>query len=165
MQFKSLAFLQLSGFFAIFMLCAALKAEPIAPDFTLPNLQAASEHSLSDYRGKVIYLDFWASWCGPCRDSLPALDALQKELGVKMFEVLAINLDADPRDGLRFLKQYPVSYTVLTDPDGSSARNYELVGLPSSVLLDQHGVIVSSFQGFHPGHIKKLRKAIRILNE
>jgi len=158
---------KVSVLFLIVLLCLSLgaRAEPMAANFTLPNLSRDMTHSLSDYRGQVVYLDFWASWCGPCRQSLPALDRLQKELGEDMFRVLAINLDADPEDGRRFLESYPVGYTVLTDPAGSSARQYELVGLPSSVLVDQRGVIIGSFQGFHEGHIPKLRRAIKLLNE
>ena len=140
-------------------------ADQLAPDFHLRNLQSNTEHALSDYRGKVVYLDFWASWCGPCRQSLPALDELQREVGSEQFEVVAINLDANRDDALAFLQQYPVSYTVLTDKTGRTSRSYDLVGLPSSVLVDKNGIIVSSFQGFHPSHIDKLRKALPYLME
>lgn len=143
----------------------ALRAEPLAPNFELKALGDTRIHALKDYRGKVIYLDFWASWCGPCRQSLPALSKLQSELGKQDFEVIAINLDANPEDGLAFLKQYPVTYTVLSDPVGQSSRLYDLVGLPTSVLIDKHGVLVSSFQGFHPSHLVKLRKAVEILSK
>lgn len=141
------------------------RAEPLAPNFELPALGDARMHALEDYRGKVIYLDFWASWCGPCRQSLPALNEFQAQMGNKEFEVVAINLDANPADGLAFLEQFPVAYTVLSDPIGKSSRLYDLVGLPTSVLIDQHGVLVSSFQGFHPSHLVKLRKAVEILTE
>ncbi|TNC79394.1 MAG: redoxin [Oleiphilus sp.] len=140
-------------------------ADQLAPDFTLKSLYDDSEYSLSDYRGKVVYLDFWASWCGPCRKSLPALDALQKEIGSQQFEVVAVNLDVTRQEALEFLKQYPVSYTVLRDGSGGISRKYDLVGLPSSVLIDRTGIIVSSFQGFHPSHIEKLRKALPYLLE
>ena len=144
---------------------ARLLADDLAPLFSLNSLQDDQVHALKDYRGKVIYLDFWASWCGPCRKSLPALSKLQDELGHESFEVLAINLDGNPRDGLAFLKQYPVSYTVLADRSGKTSRAYDLVGLPSSVLIDKRGIIVSSWQGFHPSHIEKLRTAIGYLTE
>lgn len=140
-------------------------ADQLAPDFKLKSLYDESEYSLSDYRGKVVYLDFWASWCGPCRKSLPALDALQKEIGSQQFEVVAVNLDVTKQEALEFLKQYPVSYTVLRGGSGGISRKYDLVGLPSSVLIDRTGIIVSSFQGFHPSHIEKLRKALPYLLE
>ncbi len=151
--------------FALLFSLASLAAlaDEFAPDFQLKEIASEHLHRLSDYRGKVIYLDFWASWCGPCRKSLPALSRLQEELGREEFEVLAINLDEDPEDGRRFLREYPVSYTVLADGSGAISRVYDLVGLPSSVLIDQQGVVVASFQGFHPSHISKLRKAVGIL--
>lgn len=151
--------------FIMLSMNTALKAEQEAPDFTLKNLYGNSEHSLSDYRGKVVYLDFWASWCGPCRKSLPALDALQTEMASQDFEVLAVNLDMSEEEAKVFLEEYPVSYTVLRDGSGGVSRKYDLVGLPSSVLIDKRGIIVSSFQGFHPSHIDKLRKALPYLLE
>ncbi len=122
-------------------------------------------HALQDYRGKVVYLDFWASWCGPCRQSLPALNALHRDLSHRNFEVVAINLDENSQDALRFLQQYPVDYTVLVDRSGDTPRAYELTGLPTSVLIDQRGVLVGSFEGFDPAHLAKLRRAIDILLE
>ena len=139
------------------------EGEP-APDFTLKTLDGTNL-KLSEQRGTVILLNFWASWCGPCRKSLPALDALQKEIGSQQFEVVAVNLDVTRQEALEFLKQYPVSYTVLRDGSGGISRKYDLVGLPSSVLIDRTGIIVSSFQGFHPSHIEKLRKALPYLLE
>lgn len=141
-------------------------ADDIAPDFSLPHITSEKIHSLKDYRGKVIYLDFWASWCGPCRQSLPALNRFQSEIDSSKFEVIAINLDMDIQDGLDFLAEYPVDYTVLKDDGtGATSRAYNLVGVPTSVLIAKDGTIVSSFQGFHPDHLKKLRKAVEILIE
>lgn len=140
-----------------------LAAQELAPDFSLKLLGGEKMHSLSDYRGKVVYLDFWASWCAPCRQSLPALSKLQDELGSEQFEVLAINLDMNPEDALSFLSEYPVSYTVLADKTGSISRAYDLVGLPSSVLVAKDGSIIQSFQGFHPSHITKLKRALSFL--
>ena len=79
------------------------------------------------------------------------------------FEVVAINLDENPRDALQFLQQYPVDYTILVDRSGETPRAYELTGLPTSVLIDQRGVLVASFEGFDPAHLVKLRRAIDIL--
>jgi cytochrome c biogenesis protein CcmG/thiol:disulfide interchange protein DsbE len=143
----------------------SVSAQELAPDFSLRLLAGDKVHSLADYRGKVVYLDFWASWCGPCRQSLPALSRLQDELGSEQFEVLAVNLDMNPEDALAFLAEYPVSYTVLADKTGSISRVYDLVGLPSSVLIAKDGSIIQSFQGFHPSHITKLKKALGYLLE
>ena len=143
----------------------SVSAQELAPDFSLRMLGGDQMHSLADYRGKVVYLDFWASWCGPCRQSLPALSRLQDELGSEQFEVLAVNLDMNPDEALAFLAKYPVSYTVLADKTGSISRVYDLVGLPSSVLIAKDGSIIQSFQGFHPSHIAKLKKALGYLLE
>lgn len=140
-------------------------AQGIAPNFTLSELNSEKLHQLEDYRGRVVYLDFWASWCGPCRQSLPALDKLQQEYSPGEFVVLAINLDERSEDALAFLEQYPVSYTVLTEKTGKTQRAYELVGLPSSVLIDQKGEIIGMFQGFHPDHIRRIKKALTYLLE
>ncbi len=142
---------------------SVLRAEPLAPVFRLPTLQGSQEVALQDFRGKVVYLDFWASWCGPCRQSLPALNSLYHELSGLDFEVVAINLDEQAEDALRFLERYPVDYTMLVDRSGKTPRAYELTGLPTSVLIDQNGVLVASFEGFDPAHLNKLRRAVEIL--
>ncbi|KZX76467.1 hypothetical protein A3715_05210 [Oleiphilus sp. HI0009] len=136
-----------------------------APDFHLKELANDTMHRLSDYRGTVIYLDFWASWCGPCRQSLPALDRLQKEFSPDDFQVIAINLDEDSAEALGFLADYPVDYTVLTEKTGKTQRAYHLVGLPSSFLIDQRGEVIGSFQGFKPDHIPKVKRAVNYLLE
>jgi len=151
--------------FCIALFASASSAEQLAPDFSLEILGGGTQHALKDYRGKIVYLDFWASWCGPCRRSLPALERLTQEVNDERFEVVAINLDAKAEDGLAFLRQYPVSYTVLADASGRTSRSYDLMGLPSSVLINTDGTIISSFQGYHPSHIEKLKKALGYLLE
>lgn len=154
---------------AVFLSSSAL-AQGMAPDFSLSRLTKNQDGTsaplrLSDYRGTVVYLDFWASWCGPCRQSLPALEELQKQYDPENFSVVAINLDETPQIALSFLEDYPVTYTVLYSDNPKVQRSYNLVGLPSSFLIDQRGEIIGSFQGFHPEHIKRLKKAIAYLLE
>lgn len=144
---------------------STVQAQELAPEFELNALEGDQRHRLSDYQGKVIYLDFWASFCGPCRQSLPALDELQKEYDPEKFQVLAINVDGDVEEALAFLKQYPVTYTMLVEHTGKTQRDYNLVGLPTSFLIDQKGEVIGSFQGFHPEHITRLRKALNYLLE
>ncbi len=83
----------------------ALALEPgdAAPAFTAPALDGSQDVSLADHRGKVVYLDFWASWCAPCLQSLPQLQTLQRELGDEGFQVVAVNVDQDPDKGRRLL--------------------------------------------------------------
>ena len=137
-----------------------------APDFQLPVLNSDATQSLSQYRGMIVYVDFWASWCGPCRKSLPQLSKLRNELvDAGDFVVLAINLDARTEDATKFLKEFPVSYPVLLDPKGKTPEAYGLVGMPTSYLVDQKGNIVSVHEGFRDGDIAKLRKEIEALRK
>ena len=147
---------------------AMAKAGP-APDFSLPLLdESATTVSLADYRGKIIYLDFWASWCGPCKISLPLLNDLYNELGDQGFTVLAVNVDENVGKAEKFLKRFPVDYPVLLDTDASTARAYHIVGMPTSVIIDQAGNIVMIHQGFKEsdidlirGHVQGLIKPLR----
>mgnify|MGYP001303174872 CR=1 FL=1 len=134
-----------------------------APDFKLPYLTQKGNTSLSAYRGKVVYVDFWASWCGPCRKSLPFLDGVRKDLKGKGFEVLAINLDEDVKAAREFLKQYPVSYPTLHDADGNTPDAFGLRGMPTSYLIDRQGKIRVIHQGFKPSDSQKIRAEITAL--
>lgn len=137
--------------------------EELAPDFSLPDIYSGEEKALEQYRGKVVYLDFWASWCGPCRQSLPLLNTLRNELGEDKFEVVAINLDENPEDGKRFLERYPVTYPVLTDTTGDTPQKYQLTGMPTSYLIDQKGNLRGAHQGFRSGDIDKIREIVKKL--
>ncbi len=141
----------------------ALSEGDTAPSFSLPILGEQQIVSLSELRGKIVYLDFWASWCGPCRISLPQMVVLQEELGSDQFEVIAINLDEDQEQGSRFLKRYPVNYTVLTDPEGKVAEIYQLPGMPSSFVIDQAGIISLAHTGFRRGDMSIIRNHIEVL--
>ncbi len=138
----------------------AVSAGDSAPNFKLPNLKTGKLESLKKYRGKVVYLDFWASWCGPCRQSLPLLNDLRKELKRKGFEVVAVNLDEETADAKAFLKQFPVSYPVLMDPKGKVPEKYELPGMPTSFLIDKKGRIQHIHIGFKPKDMKNIRKQV-----
>lgn len=141
---------------------AAAKGQT-APNFKLPGIKTGNLMSLKSLRGKVVYLDFWASWCGPCRQSLPLLNELRKELRRKGFEVLAVNLDEDKADAKAFLKQFPVSYPVLLDPNGKVPQKYDLPGMPTSYLIDRKGKIRKVHIGFKKQDMKKIRKEVMSL--
>ena len=130
-----------------------------APEFTLTTLDQKRQISLSEYRGKVIYLDFWASWCGPCRKSLPLLNELRNELKDRGFEVLAINVDETREEGLRFLREYPVDYPTLFD-DQSTAATYQLRGMPTAYLIDHEGKLHSQHVGFNPKDMTSIRSEV-----
>lgn len=119
------------------------------PNFTLPLLNQSEKVSLSQYHGKVVLIDIWASWCGPCRVSFPLYDQLYKELKSKGFVILAINTDTDLEKANRFLSETYVSYPVLSDPDGRVVSQFNPSTMPYALLLDRQGNIVSTHGGFY----------------
>ena len=103
---------------------------------------------LAAHRGKVIYVDFWASWCGPCRKSFPWMQAMQRELGGRGLVVLTVNVDAERADAERFLAEYGGELPVVFDSQGQLAELYKLQGMPSSFLIDRQGKIRYRHRGF-----------------
>lgn len=106
---------------------------------------------LAQFKGKVVYLDFWASWCAPCRRSFPWLDGLQRKHGAEGFVVVAVNVDTDRALASGFLREVPVGFKVAYDPKGELAAQWKLLGMPSSFLIDRSGKVRSSHQGFRKG--------------
>lgn len=138
--------------------------------FALCSFSAASQNSIDEFtdkvaahKGKVIYVDFWASWCVPCRRSFPWMNEMQKQYGDKGFKVLSINLDANKKHADRFLAQYPANFDVLYDPKGKIARKYQLKGMPSSFLINKQGKVVSSHVGFTDEKKNKYQQEILAL--
>jgi cytochrome c biogenesis protein CcmG/thiol:disulfide interchange protein DsbE len=103
---------------------------------------------LADYKGKVVLIDFWASWCPPCKASFPALDAIYREYQGKGLEVLAVNVDERRRDADTFLDAHPHRLTVLYDPKGVSPEAFGVKGMPSSFLIDRAGNIRFTHMGY-----------------
>jgi len=135
-----------------------------APAFELPVFGSESRHvALESLRGKVVLLDFWASWCGPCRQSFPLYEKLHGELPAQDFTLLAINLDEMADGPAAFLYEHPVSYTSLADPAGDVARKFGLIGMPTSFVIDRDGVVRSRHTGFKPQDIDAVRGEIREL--
>ena len=143
------------GLFLCLFLCPPLQAQAggatvgaPAPEVRLPRLPGGEDVSLSSLRGKVVYLDFWASWCGPCRTSFPQLEQLRNELGSRGFEVYAINVDEVEADALQFMSEVPVSYLVVRDGEGATPEAYGILGMPTGYLIDRQGVVRHVHQGF-----------------
>ena len=136
-----------------------------APAFSLPSLDSDARISLDQFKGKVVFVDFWASWCEPCRRSLPQYEKLHIELAHEDFVILAVNLDEQTADANAFLKEHPVSYTILRDPSGDVPKAFGLVGMPTSYLIDRNGVVSATHTGFKPSDIATLHSEIHALLE
>jgi thiol-disulfide isomerase/thioredoxin len=135
-----------------------------APPKAAPNivLQSADGQTvrLATYKGKVVLVDFWASWCPPCKTSFPALDSLYREYQPRGFEVLAVNLDERRRDANRFLDDHPHRLTVLFDPSGASPLAFAVNRMPSSFLIDKAGNIRFMHMGYSGNVNKSYRQEI-----
>jgi len=137
-----------------------LLAQPVpAPEFSVSS--TAGQLKLSQQRGKIVYVDFWASWCVPCRKSFPWLNQMQSRYGPAGLKIIAINLDEDTSLAEQFLRQYPAAFTVGFDPKGISAKAYKLRGMPSSYLIDRNGNLLSTHVGFRSDDQMELEQKIR----
>lgn len=129
-----------------------------APQFDLPGRDGAVQ--LAQFKGKLVYVDFWASWCGPCRQSFPWLNEMQAKYGARGFQVVGVNLDARNEDARKFLAENPARFQVAFDPAGTTPRAYGIKGMPSSVLLGPDGKVVLQHAGFKEADRAELEKAI-----
>jgi peroxiredoxin len=120
---------------------AKLPGKP-APAFILPDLNG-NQVSLHDYRGKLIFLNFWATWCIPCRDEMPAMEQLHRTFQPQRLAILAVNLRESPDKVKAFFDQYRLSYTALLDESGSVFRDYQVMGLPTTYLIGREGTLLA----------------------
>lgn len=141
---------------------SALAAKPgeAAPAFDLTGANG-ERVALAALRGHVVYVDFWASWCAPCRRSFPWMNALAARYKGEGFMVVGINVDKRREDAERFLRDTPAAFTVAYDADGSTPAAYAVAGMPSSYLVDRNGVVVDVEEGFHEGRRADIEAKIR----
>lgn len=138
----------------------------VAPDFKLPALSQPSNTSitLSNYQGKVVYLDFWASWCSPCRQQLPALEQLQQSMPNEVpLEIIAVSLDDQQESAQQFIAGLDLTYPLAIDTTGKVGIDYQIVGMPSGFLIDQQGFIVRSYTGFNQQKLDQLKRDLLTL--
>lgn len=138
--------------FAVILLCGAftnISAEQAHADIELRNFHNSDAMTLSDLKGKVVYLDFWASWCKPCKKSFPFMNEIHQKYGPEDFKVVAINLDEFPEDAQKFLDALPAKFDVYTDPQKQLVDILKLPGLPVAYIIDREGNIKGRHIGFN----------------
>lgn len=145
------------GFVFVLLLLAPLsalsapaksRAPRVAPSFQLPAREGTA--SLDSLRGQVVLVDFWASWCTPCRRSFPWMDSLLARYAGKGFSIVAINVDKDRAAADRFLIEHTAAFTIAYDPAGKTAEAYGVTAMPMSFLIARDGTIVHRHVGYDP---------------
>ncbi len=158
---RALSAIIIASLLGLLLSSTTVSAAEKARRFRLPGTTGVVD--LAKFRGKVVYLDFWASWCVPCRKSFPWMNLLQAKYKEKGFEVIAVSLDENPGDATAFLRKYPAAFTVAFDRRGKVAEAYNLKVMPTSYLIDRRGFIVKTFEGFTSSHKKEAETAIEEL--
>lgn len=130
-----------------------------APSFDLPGTGAPVR--LADLRGRVVLVDFWASWCAPCKQSFPWMNEMQAKYGSKGLQVVAINVDSKRADADRFLATTPVQFAVAFDPAGNTPKAYAIRGMPSSFIVGTDGKVLYAHTGFRDSDKDDLEEKIR----
>ncbi len=134
--------------------------------FASPSALAADPDRLLDlaaFKGQVVYLDFWASWCGPCRESFPWMNRLQGELGHDGLVVIAVNVDRKRAEADRFLREHPAQFRIVYDQDGLLPDEFDVRGMPTSFLIDRNGHVQARHEGFLVRDRDALTQQIRAL--
>jgi thiol-disulfide isomerase/thioredoxin len=115
---------------------------------------------LTAYKGHVVLVDFWASWCAPCRESFPWLNEMQQKKSAKGLIIIGVNVDENPEDAKQFLKKYPALFTLLFDPKGKYASYYNIPGMPTTLLFDRKGVLQHTHSGFKKKKVQEYEQII-----
>src|SRR3984957_12011554 len=158
---------RLLGYGLAAALSLSASAASIAPGSTAPGFQlhsaTSTDLSLSDLKGQVVLINFWASWCGPCRQEMPVLEQLYKRYKAAGFTLLGGNGEPKAADAVGFLKATPVSFPILFDPDSKVSQLYDVSGMPSTVILDRSGKVRYIHHGYKPGEGSEYQDQIRSL--
>lgn len=118
---------------------------------------------LGALKGRVVYLDFWASWCAPCRESFPFMNHLQQTLGQQGLAIIAVDVDRDRGDAERFLREHPAQFRVVFDPQGVLPERFAVHGMPSSFVIDRRGQVRLRHEGFRLADRETLEQQVRSL--
>lgn len=133
-----------------------------ATDFTLKSRDGKNLR-LQEFRGQVVMLNFWASWCGPCRQEMPLLDQLYQRYSRLGFTLLGVNVDENPQDAEKILKDIPVSFPILLDSQGMVSELYQVDAMPTTVLIDRDGNLRFLHRGYKAGYELEYEKQIKAL--
>ena len=133
-----------------------------APQFTLTT-RAGRDVSLTQYRGQVVMINFWASWCGPCRQEMPLLESIYKKYNKLGFTLLGVNVEPDSKAADDWLQATPVSFPILYDKESKVSKLYEVAGMPSTVIIDRRGKLRMLHRGYKPGDENEYLDSIRSL--
>lgn len=133
-----------------------------APRFTVDNIYGG-QISLESFKGKVVYVDFWASWCGPCLKSFPFMEEMQQKYADDGFAVIAINMDQDRENAHAFLDEHPVTFPIGLDAAGDVAKEFGVFVMPSSFIIDRDGLIHYRHTGFKSRDIRKITSLVEDL--
>ncbi|MBL8225582.1 MAG: TlpA family protein disulfide reductase [Chromatiales bacterium] len=146
----------------IFATSHASGAAGPAPQFTLEQRGGGSV-SLADLKGKVVLVNFWATWCGPCRKEMPLLEQIHRKYAPLGLVMVGVNVEEDGRLFDTFLKDVPVSFPILLDPKNGVSKLYDVAAMPSTVIIDRKGNIRYVHQGYQPGDENAYQDMVRTL--
>jgi peroxiredoxin len=141
----------------------------IAPGVEAPAFQLTSSTgkpvALADLKGQVVLINFWASWCGPCRQEMPILDQLYRSYQAAGFTLVGVNVEPNATDAQKFLKGTAVSFPILFDPNSAVSQLYQVSGMPSTVIVDREGKVRYVHHGYKPGDESEYLDQIRSLTQ
>jgi thiol-disulfide isomerase/thioredoxin len=151
-----------SSAFAPGALAADALGQP-APGFSLPLRGGTAPLGLDKLRGQVVMVNFWASWCGPCREEFPLLDQVYKKYKPLGFTMLGVNVEPESKDAEGFIAKTPVTFPIVFDKDSAVSKLYHVEGMPSTVLIDRNGVLRWVHRGYKPGDENEYLDHVRAL--
>jgi len=158
---------KLAGLLISFGLAAGASAASIAPGAPAPAFElpasTGSQMGLGDLKGQVVLINFWASWCGPCRQEMPVLEQIYHKYKSAGVTLLGVNVEPKSTDALAFLKTTPVSFPILFDTDSKVSTLYDVAGMPSTVIVDRKGKVRYVHRSYNPGDESEYMNQIRTL--
>ncbi len=142
----------------------AVELNQMAPDFTLKSMSGENLR-LEEFRGKVVLINFWASWCGPCRQEMPILDGIHKRYEPTGFSVLGVNVESDPKKARKIADRSGLTFPLVLDQDQSVSKAFDVKAMPYTVLVDRDGKVRYIHAGYKPGdentYIDRLKALLR----